>query len=125
LILQTKRRHWRRDHVTKHRKFVTRLASSRPRNRGTAIHLKPNDDGRRLVGIDNRAAGATAALLLKQFVGRSGSIMVISESMQSRDSLERRLGFDDEINLNFPLRAPLPRNPMAMTCAPKKSLQHR
>lgn len=54
------------------------------------------------VGIDNRAAGATAALLLGQFVGqRSGSIMVISESMQSRDSLERRLGFDDELNLNF------------------------
>jgi LacI family transcriptional regulator len=61
------------------------------------------------VGVDNRAAGATAALLLGQFVGqRSGSIMVISESMQSRDSLERRLGFDDEINLNFPHLRALP-----------------
>lgn len=54
------------------------------------------------VGIDNRAAGATAALMLGQFIGqRTGSIMVIAESMQSRDSLERRLGFDDEMNSNF------------------------
>lgn len=54
------------------------------------------------VGIDNRAAGATAALLLGQFARqRAGSVLVISESMQSRDSLERRLGFDQEINDNF------------------------
>jgi LacI family transcriptional regulator len=54
------------------------------------------------VGIDNRAAGATAGLLLGQCVGqRTGSVMVIAESMQSRDSLERRLGFDQEINDSF------------------------
>ncbi len=54
------------------------------------------------VGINNRAAGATAALLLGQFIGpQEGSIMVIAESMQSRDSLERRLGFDEEINAEF------------------------
>ncbi|MDE0970245.1 MAG: LacI family DNA-binding transcriptional regulator [Octadecabacter sp.] len=54
------------------------------------------------VGINNRAAGATAALLLGQFIGRQeGSVMVIAESMQSRDSLERRLGFDEEINTAF------------------------
>lgn len=59
------------------------------------------------VGIDNRAAGATAGLLLGQFAGgRRGTLMVIAESMQSRDSLERRLGFDREICENFPgLRA--------------------
>lgn len=61
------------------------------------------------VGVDNRAAGATAALLLGQFAGkRSGSVLVISESMQSRDSLERRLGFDHEINDNFPYLRALP-----------------
>ncbi|MDP5084108.1 MAG: LacI family DNA-binding transcriptional regulator [Yoonia sp.] len=61
------------------------------------------------VGIDNRAAGATAALLMGQCVGgRKGSVMVISESMQSRDSLERRLGFDDEINDSFPHLHALP-----------------
>jgi len=61
------------------------------------------------VGIDNRAAGATASLLLGQWIGqRSGKIMVIAESMQSRDSLERRLGFDDIMNESFPNLHPLP-----------------
>lgn len=61
------------------------------------------------VGVDNHAAGATAALLLGQFTaGRSGSVLVLSESMQSRDSLERRLGFDQEINDNFPHLRALP-----------------
>lgn len=54
------------------------------------------------VGIDNRAAGATGALLLGRFIGqRSGSVMVVAESMQSRDSLERRLGFDEIMNDSF------------------------
>lgn len=59
------------------------------------------------VGIDNRAAGATAGLLLGRFVGpKAGSVMVIAESMQSRDSLERRLGFDAVMSEKFgPLRA--------------------
>lgn len=61
------------------------------------------------VGIDNRAAGATAGLLLGQFTGgRQGSVMVIAESMQSRDSLERRLGFDQEIHASFPELQALP-----------------
>lgn len=61
------------------------------------------------VGIDNRTAGATAGLLLGQCVGeREGSVIVIAESMQSRDSLERRLGFDDELNENFPNLRALP-----------------
>ncbi len=55
------------------------------------------------VGVDNRSAGATAALLLGQSSrGRVGSVMVIAESMTSRDSMERRLGFDQEINAHFP-----------------------
>ncbi|MGB3245721.1 MAG: LacI family DNA-binding transcriptional regulator [Sulfitobacter sp.] len=61
------------------------------------------------VGIDNKSAGATAALLLGKFIGRlSGSVMVIAESMQSRDSLERRLGFDAIMNESFPLLRALP-----------------
>ena len=61
------------------------------------------------VGIDNRAAGATAAALLGRFCGKtSGSILVIAESMQSRDSLERRLGFDAELNERFPNLSALP-----------------
>ena len=61
------------------------------------------------VGIDNRAAGATAATLLGRFIRESaGSIMVVAESMQSRDSLDRRLGFDDVINTTFPHLKALP-----------------
>ncbi|WP_416236692.1 LacI family DNA-binding transcriptional regulator [Yoonia sp. 72] len=61
------------------------------------------------VGIDNRAAGATAGLLMGKFVaGRRGTVMVIAESMQSRDSLERRLGFDHELCENFPELRALP-----------------
>ncbi len=61
------------------------------------------------VGIDNKAAGATAAALLGRFCGNTrGSIVVIAESMQSRDSLDRRLGFDAELNERFPNLKALP-----------------
>lgn len=61
------------------------------------------------VGIDNRAAGATAAALLGRFSkSETGAVMVIAESMQSRDSLERRLGFDAELASSFPNLTALP-----------------
>ncbi len=61
------------------------------------------------VGIDNNAAGATAATLLGRFVrAETGSILIVSETMQSRDSLERRLGFDRIINSRFPHLHALP-----------------
>ena len=61
------------------------------------------------VGVDNSSAGATAALLLGQSLrDRSGSVMVIAESMTSRDSMERRLGFDQEISTHFPRLHTLP-----------------
>lgn len=61
------------------------------------------------VGMNNHSAGATAANLIARFCSAThGSIMVISESMQSRDSLERRLGFDQEINEFFPNLKVLP-----------------
>lgn len=61
------------------------------------------------VGIDNRAAGATAATLLGRFTTNpDGALMVISDSMQARDSLERRLGFDEAIASHFPRLRALP-----------------
>jgi LacI family transcriptional regulator len=61
------------------------------------------------VGIDNYAAGATAARLVGRFCRRQrGSVMVIAETMRSQDSIERRLGFDDVINEAFPHLAVLP-----------------
>lgn len=47
------------------------------------------------VGINNEAAGRTVGQLMARFTGeRQGSILVFTESMQARDSQERRLGFD-------------------------------
>lgn len=55
------------------------------------------------VGIDNHAAGSTAASLVGRFLKPSkGKIMIISDSMQSRDALERRLGFDEVMLAEFP-----------------------
>ena len=68
-----------------------------------------NHDDLDFVGIDNFAAGATAARILGRFVGpQDGKIMVISETMQSLDSIERRLGFDQIINNEFSNLSVLP-----------------
>ncbi len=61
------------------------------------------------VGTDNRAAGATAGRLMGRFSQQMpGFVLVIAESMQSQDSLERRLGFDTVINAEYPLLSVLP-----------------
>lgn len=61
------------------------------------------------VGINNHAAGATAAQLSGRFLcGKKGKLVVVSETMQSRDSIERRLGFDDVINREYPELKTLP-----------------
>lgn len=61
----------------------------------------PDEEG--FVGIDNRGAGATAGRLMGRFLGPvTGSVVVLTESMQSRSSLERRLGFDEIINRDYP-----------------------
>jgi LacI family transcriptional regulator len=61
------------------------------------------------VGIDNHAAGATAGRLMGRFAERRpGKILVIAETMSARDSLERRLGFDEIINANYPHLTVLP-----------------
>lgn len=59
----------------------------------------PNTECNHFVGIDNTAAGRTAATLIGRFSSnKKCSILVISETMQLRDSLERRLGFDAVMN---------------------------
>lgn len=69
----------------------------------------PNSDCDDFVGIDNKAAGRTAAKLLGGFINpEKGEIIVIAETMQSRDSLERRLGFDSIINTEFKQLTVLP-----------------
>lgn len=61
------------------------------------------------VGIDNRAAGATAAHLMGRFIGpRAGHVLVIAETIKARDSLERRWGFDGILGSRFPALSALP-----------------
>lgn len=60
------------------------------------------------VGIDNIAAGRTAAVLMGRFLGqRRGKIAVVVSSMLARDMAERRLGFDALLAERFPGLEPL------------------
>ncbi|MBB5575372.1 MULTISPECIES: LacI family DNA-binding transcriptional regulator [Rhizobium] len=61
------------------------------------------------VGVDNFAAGATAGKLIGTFVCRApGKVMVVADTMQSLDSIQRRHGFDTIINEQFPNLRSLP-----------------
>jgi len=68
----------------------------------------PNSRRDHFIGIDNIAAGRTAGLLMGRFVRAPGEILVVSNSMRSRDSLERRLGFDAVMARDFPGLTVLP-----------------
>lgn len=63
----------------------------------------PNTARDHFVGIDSTAAGRTAAKLMGKFCrGLRGKIAVVADSMQLRDSLERRRGFDEVMLQDFP-----------------------
>ena len=69
----------------------------------------PNTERDHFVGIDNRAAGRTAGVLLGRFLGiRPASVMVLSQSMLLRESIERRQGFDDIMLRDFPRLSVMP-----------------
>lgn len=60
-------------------------------------------------GIDNRAAGRTAGVLMGRFIGPGGGkVAVFSHSMRLRESVERRLGFDEVFARDFPNAEVLP-----------------
>jgi LacI family transcriptional regulator len=54
------------------------------------------------VGIDNAAAGRTAAELMGRFVRQPGKVLVVTGSRLARDHLERRSGFDAVIGREYP-----------------------
>jgi LacI family transcriptional regulator len=61
------------------------------------------------VGVDNVAAGRTAGALMGRFLGaKQGKVLVVSGSLSSRDSLERRHGFDSILADRFPAVEILP-----------------
>lgn len=88
-----------------------RDAAARLRERGVQIVQfvsgQPGEGD--FVGFDNRAAGATAGRLMGRFVaGRPGEILVVAETLNARDSLERRYGFDRVIAGDFAALSALP-----------------
>ncbi len=82
-----------------------RDAVSRLKDAGLAVVALVSDlpNSRRdfFVGVNSIAAGRTAALLMGRFVKLPGEILVVANSLRSRDSLERRLGFDTVITSDF------------------------
>lgn len=63
----------------------------------------PSSERDYYVGIDNVAAGRTAAQLFGRFAGQQvGKVLVLTGSMLARDHLERRLGFDAVMSRDFP-----------------------
>lgn len=61
------------------------------------------------VGIDNVAAGRTAGALMGRFLtGQTGAVLVVVNSTQARDMVERRLGFDEVLTRRFPDLQTLP-----------------
>lgn len=68
----------------------------------TLVSDLPNAPRDHFIGIDSLAAGRTAALLAGRFLNGEGEILVATNSLRSRDSLERRLGFDQVMAEEFP-----------------------
>ena len=69
----------------------------------TLVSDLPKSRREHFVGIDNVVAGRTAAGLLGRFCAdRRGSIAVIAGSMVLRDHVERRLGFDQVMQADYP-----------------------
>ncbi|WP_146347922.1 LacI family DNA-binding transcriptional regulator [Phaeobacter marinintestinus] len=92
---------------------IVRDTIARLKKQGVAVVSivsdQPNSDRDHFVGFDNVSAGRTAGTLLGRFVGdRPGRVAVVVTSMQARDMIERRLGFDSVMAEQFPNLKPLP-----------------
>ncbi|MEM9147972.1 MAG: LacI family DNA-binding transcriptional regulator [Pseudomonadota bacterium] len=68
----------------------------------TLVSDLPNSTRDHFIGTNSIAAGRTAGLLMGRFNGGSGEILVATNSLRSRDSVERRLGFDAVLSGEFP-----------------------
>jgi LacI family transcriptional regulator len=72
----------------------------------TLVTDLPSSDRVAYVGIDNRAAGATAAYLLGQWLGElPGSVLVTVSSSYFRGEEEREMGFRSAMRAMYPGRA--------------------
>lgn len=69
----------------------------------TLVSDLPGTRRAHFVGIDNYAAGRTAATLLGRFLGhRSGKVGLIAGSLSLRDHIERQYGFEQVIAREYP-----------------------
>ncbi|MEL6565191.1 MAG: LacI family DNA-binding transcriptional regulator [Pseudomonadota bacterium] len=91
---------------------AVRDAVNRARARGIAVVSLvadlPSSERDHFVGIDNYAAGRTAARLMGRFIDQPGPVLVITGSRLARDHLERRAGFDAVMTTDFPTLDVLP-----------------
>lgn len=92
------------------------MASETPVVRDLIAHMKEsgiavvalvtdqqNAERDHFVGIDNVAAGRTAGTLMGRFLGgRHGKVIVVVNTMNARDMVQRRQGFDDVLEEHFP-----------------------
>lgn len=75
----------------------------------TLVSDVPRASRAHYVGIDNSAAGRTAASLLGRFLGAtSGKVGLIAGSVALRDHIERQLGFEQVMSRDFPGLTVLP-----------------
>ena len=83
-----------------------RDAVKRARARGivvvSLVSDLPSSERDFFIGVDNVAAGRTAAHLMGRFTQRTGRVLVITGSRLAREHLERRKGFDAVIAERFP-----------------------
>jgi len=69
----------------------------------TLVSDVPRANRAHYVGIDNSAAGRTAATLVGRFLaGHGGKVGLIAGSVALRDHIERQLGFEQVMNRDFP-----------------------
>ena len=89
-----------------------RDAVRRAHERGIAVAALvsdlPTTPRAHFVGIDNVAAGRTAARLMGRFIHGPGKVLVVADSRLSREHLERRQGFDALAHEDFPSLEVLP-----------------
>jgi len=75
----------------------------------TLVSDAPSSRRIHYVGIDNPAAGRTAATLMGRFLsGRKGTVGVIAGSLSLRDHAERQFGFHQILSSEYPDLAVLP-----------------
>jgi len=75
----------------------------------TLVSDAPRSRRAHYIGVDNAAAGRTAASLLGRFLaGRPGKVGLVAGSMALRDHIERQIGFEQVIARDFPALTLLP-----------------